>query len=224
MYIPIKYIDSAYYMCDPLAKVIRYYEIPIKGILHVGAAIGEERSFYTNILGVNDSDIVWVDAIRENIEFMKSQGVQHCYQAVIDSTERDTVFNITTFPNSSSLFDLGTHLEYHPDITVAEKRRVQTESLPTFFQKHSLTTTNYNIWVFDIQGGEYNAFKGAGSLLDDVDIILTEISVEEVYKGIGLLNDIDTLLSEHHFKRVDTHIGSNKYGDAIYINTKRYQS
>lgn len=211
-------------MCEQLAKISRYYEIPVRGVLHVGAAIGEERSFYTNTLDVKDENILWIDAIQENIDFMRKNGVQHCYQAVIDSEERDTVFNITTFPNSSSLFDLGTHIEYHPDITVAEKRHVRTESLPFFFNRHSLNPSNYNVWVFDIQGGEYNAFKGATSLLKGVDIILTEISIEEVYKGIGLLTDIDALLKEYDFERVAAEIGSNKYGDAVYINTKTCKS
>lgn len=207
---------------ETLAKIIRYYDIPIKGVLHVGAAYCEEKRFYNAILGVEDSELLWIDAIQENVDMLTRSGVPNCYQAVIDAVERETTFNITTFPNSSSLFDLGTHLEYHPDITVAEKRPVRTDTLTSFFQKHSLEPSNYNVWVFDIQGAEYNAFKGSPQLLAAVDIIQTEISTEEVYKGIGLLQDLDTLLEQHGFKRVATEIGSNNYGDAIYLNTQKY--
>lgn len=204
---------------DDFTSLLKKYAISTKGILHIGAHECEEKDFYNSILRVPDSNIVWVDAndvlVKKNI----SKGIRNIYTAALDESSRLTTFNITNNGQSSSLLNLGTHKESYPDIQVVEKKIVKTETLPQFFKRIQENPARFNIWNLDIQGAEYNVLKGAGSLLNSVDVIYTEVNEKEVYEKAGLLGEIDSLLQAYGFKRVRTEMTPQGWGDAMYIKT-----
>ena len=47
--------------------------------------------------------------------------------------------------------------------------------------------------------------------------IYLEVNVDELYKGCGLIGEIDDFLLQYNFKRVITHITQNGWGDALYV-------
>ena len=173
--------------------VLNNYNITINGILHVGAHKCEEKTVYNN-WGIEDKDVVWVDANPKLIEYNKSRGILNCYTAALDEVERDTIFNITNNGESSSLLEFGSHSNSYPSIVVNETINVKTETLEQFFTKNSLNCKKYNFWNFDIQGVELQVFRGSKELLKYVDCIYVEVNTGEVYKGCGLMDDMDILL------------------------------
>lgn len=198
------------------------YKIEVKGILHVGAHLCEEKDIYNSVFGVHDDNIIWVDANKSIVDKNIQRGIPNCYVAALDDCEKCVSFNITNNGQSSSLLELGTHKYTYPHIHVSEKKIVRTQTLEQFLQRNVINIMNYNVWNFDIQGSEYSVFKGSESLLQYADVIYTEVNTAEVYVGCGKLSDLDELLGKHGLFRVASHILDELYwGDAIYVRTDK---
>ena len=63
--------------------------------------------------------------------------------------------------------------------------------------------------------------RGSKELLEKCDAIYTEVNIDHVYKDCGLIGEIDTLLGEYGFERVETLWTDVKWGDALYLKNKR---
>lgn len=193
------------------------YNIKIKGILHIGAHDCEENELYSKYLDINDN-IIWIDAMDEKVQQGKQKGIKYIYQAVISDIDNQQInFNITNNIQSSSIFELGTHLKEHPWVNVISKRVLTTTTIDTFIKHNNIDITTLNFWNFDIQGAELNALKGGRELLKYVDVLYLEVNVDYLYKGCALMTDIDDFLKEYQFTRVITNITQHGWGDALYI-------
>ena len=203
---------------ETVKQILDYYGFDIRGIVHIGAHVCEERDLYAKW---NIYNVVWIDANPDMTEQNTRNGIPNCYTAALDETEHDAEFNVTNFTVSSSLLELGTHSTYYPDIVVSKKIRTRTQTLPQFFESSGLDATDYNFWNLDIQGVELNVLRGANHILQHVDAIYTEVNTEEVYKGCGLLQDMDMYLNANGFIRVVTEMSGANWGDALYIRRSR---
>jgi hypothetical protein len=210
-------------LIDPIqiSTILKYYDIQIKGILHVGAHECEEKSMYNTTWKIPDTDIVWIDANEDLIKKNTAAGIPNCFSAVLDETEHDAVFHITNNGQSSSLLEFGTHSDDYPWCVVTENRTVKTQTLNQFFQRNSLNPAKYNIWNFDIQGVELQVLRGSKELLQYADAIYSEVNTDDVYKGCGKLDELDTLLKDHGFERVITKMTGAKWGDALYVRKNK---
>lgn len=200
-----------------VVSLLKAHNITAKGVLHVGAHLCEEKNFYNQYLNLEDNKIVWVDANETLVQINKSNGIPHCYAAVLDETERDVVFKITNNGQSSSILEFGTHKDSYPWIYVSEERQVRTQTLSNFFKNTNLDPKNYNVWNFDIQGSELHVFRGSPELLQYADVIYTEVNTADVYKGCGQLQDLDMFLNQHGLERIMTNMTDMSWGDAIYV-------
>ena len=155
--------------------------------------------------------------IQEN----KSKGIQNIYHAVVADKDDEIVdFKISNNGQSSSILEFGLHSYYHSNIHWIHHLQQKTITIDTFFEKNNLDPSMYNFWNMDIQGAEYLALQGAKKSLLLPDILYLEVNEAEVYKGCKLITDIDKLLKEYHFTRVQTKMTNAKWGDAIYIKNK----
>lgn len=209
-------------LIDPGAVkiVLDSYGVDIKGILHVGAHECEEKSVYNTRWGVTDDKIIWVDANEDLVKKNLANGIPHCYQAVLDEVERDMEFKITNNGQSSSILEFGSHKDSYPDIVVVETRKVRTQTLQQFVDRNKLNLSQFNVWNFDIQGVEVQVLHGSKDLLRYADAIYTEINVGEVYKGCGLLSQMDSLLESYGLRRILTNMTGSNWGDALYVRVE----
>ena len=203
---------------ETVKYIIDQHGLEIRGVVHMGAHVCEERHLYAQW---NVYNVVWIDANPAMTEQNIQNGNPNCYTAALDETEHDAEFNVTNFTVSSSLLELGTHKIYYPDIVVSKKITTRTQTLPQFFERTGLDPVDYNFWNLDIQGTELNVLRGAEDLLEHVDIIYTEVNTEEVYKGCGLVWEIDMYLNLKGFMRVATEMSGANWGDALYVRTAR---
>lgn len=199
-----------------IAPFLIQKNIVVRGILHIGAHTCEEKKEY-NDAGIPDEKIVWIEGNKDLCEKNKQKGIQNMYQALISDTEKEVTFHITNNFASSSLFPLYVHKYYYPDIVEAQTVKDTAISLQTFFTRESLDPRKYNIWVLDIQGGEYDAFQGAGHLLENVDVILTEINFEKMYENIALADTLITFLKSKGFVMTHLKLWRNCWGDAMFV-------
>jgi FkbM family methyltransferase len=202
---------------EEIKKVLLYNNINITGAFHLGAHNCEELSFYNN-LGVKNDNIVWIDAIPEKVVQAKRRGIPNVYNAVItDTDDEEIIFNISNNGQSSSVLEFGTHSKAYPSIVYVNKIRQKSITIDTFFERNNIDASKYNFWNFDIQGAELLALKGATQSIKYAKAIYLEVNQQELYKKCGLVQEIDTFLSQYNFKRVYTIMTRFGWGDALYV-------
>ncbi len=64
------------------------------------------------------------------------------------------------------------------------------------------------------------ALKGAIKSIQHAKALYLEVNEKELYKGCGLMPEIDEFLSQYNFKRVLTHMTHHGWGDALYVLDK----
>ena len=203
-----------------IKNLLNRYGIIIRGAIHIGAHECEEKGFYNNILGLNDSNIIWVDGNENKVNEMKSRGHQNVYNAVLDEDEKDIIFNITNNTQASSILKLNHDEGFYRDINITSSVVCRTEKISSFLKRIEKNAAEYNFWNLDIQGSELHVLRGSKELLENCDAIYTEVNLEHVYNGCGLIQDIDKLLEEYGFIRVETKWTDMKWGDALYLKSK----
>ena len=189
-----------------------------KGVLHVGAFDCEELPFYTGTLQIPAERCVWLEAMQHKVQENKDRGVPNVYQAVVTDKDNDTVtFHISNNGQSSSVLEFGTHAIHHDWVWYVHEVKLRTTTIDTFFRSNGLDMSAYDFWNFDIQGAELMALRGASEALKYAKAIYLEVNTEEVYKGCGLIHEIDLLLSQNGFIRVITKMTTANWGDALYV-------
>jgi FkbM family methyltransferase len=198
-------------------QLLNDHNITVTGALHVGAHECEELDFY-KILGVSPAQVVWIDAIPKKVEEARARGIPNVHHAVITDKDGDLVtFHVASNGQSSSVLEFGTHAQEHPWVTFVEDIVQTSTTLRSFAAAHAIDMPKHNFWNLDIQGAELMALAGAGDLLQTADAIYCEVNEKELYKGCGLLGDLDALLATYQFKRVATEMTVHGWGDALYV-------
>ena len=202
---------------EEIDKVLSSKNIDITGIFHIGAHDCEELTLY-NKLGLKNEDVVWIDAIPSKVYEAKNRGIQNVYNAVItDKDYEEIIFNVSNNSQSSSILEFGTHSQEHPNVVYVDKIYQKSITVDTFFKINNIDESKYNFWNFDIQGAEIIALKGSTQSIKHAKVLYLEVNTKELYKGCGLITDIDIFLSKYNFKRVLTKMTNHGWGDALYI-------
>lgn len=200
---------------EKIQEIIKKYNIKIDSAFHVGAHHCQETEFYKQI---NAQDVIWIDANESIVNEMRNRGVQNIFHAVIsDKDNEEVIFHVANNGQSSSILDLGTHRQEHPDVWYTQEIPSKTTTIDTFFKENSFDTKRYNFWNFDIQGAELLALKGAVNSIQHADIIYLEVNDRELYVNCGLVTEIDDFLAPFGFKRIETEMTRHHWGDATYI-------
>ena len=196
------------------------FNLKISGILHIGAHECEELNDYLSY-GVNISNIYWIEAMNEKVNFCKSKynNSVNIYQAVIDDEDnKEITFNITNNGQSSSILEFGTHTKSHPDVYIITNKKMITSRMDTIIDRENIPIETINFINLDIQGVELRALKSMEKYLHHIKYIYTEVNTEQVYKGCNLIDDIDEYLKNFGFIRVAQRIYQQfGWGDAFYI-------
>lgn len=199
------------------------YNIQPKGVLHVGANIGEEAPVYLE-LGIKRQ--VWIEANPEIFLKLKAN-ISNNPEAVAfnfaagDENKLEVPLHVSNNGSqSSSVLELGTHKIAHPDVYYVKDVNVQMWRLHDFLD---LAYPPYSVrdWDFlniDVQGFELNVLRGLGVIIDQFKWIYLEVNREELYKGCALIDSLDLFMTANRFKRVETKwAGNTGWGDALYI-------
>ncbi len=205
-------------MLISLDKLVKRYNMHIRGIIHVGAHECEEIEIYRS-LRIPDHRVFWIEGNPQKIQQIRQKYLTaQIYHALISDTDDiPTTFHIANNGQSSSILELGTHREKHPHVQYVQSQTHPTRRLDTWIQQESIPVEHVNMMNLDIQGAELAALRGMGDYLRHIDYIYTEVNIEPLYIGCGLLHQIDTFLNSHGFQRVETQILSYGWGDALYI-------
>jgi len=195
-----------------LKKLINKWDIKITGLAQFGANTGQEVPLFES-LGITNIHLIepYLPAFDKLYDTYGDKGY-HFYMSAVSNTWEMGEIYVANFNDgqSSSLLKPKIHKEYYPDIVFDEKQEVQIWPIDEFHFK-----SDVNFFVFDIQGNELNALKGATETLKHIDYIYTEVNREELYENCAMVEDLDNYLTE--FRRVETKWKRKGFGDALYI-------
>ena len=199
--------------------LVNKHNLDIKGVLHLGASIGQERDAYnTYCKGL----VIWVEAIPkvylELQQNIKSYSQQTAYNACLSNVDGDDViFNVSNNESqSSSILELGVHALIHPGVHYVEQIAMKTQRVDTLLKDVDVSTINFlNV---DLQGVEHLAIEGMGDLIKNIDYALLEVNIKETYKGCMLIEELDYFMLQRGFERVETgEWVAETWTDALYI-------
>jgi FkbM family methyltransferase len=201
-------------------SIISKYNASIRGIIHVGAHLLEERETY---IANNIKNIVWIEGndelvtqCRTILNNQNSSDILLNYLVYdVDGIEID--FNITNNTQSSSILPFGKHKQYYSYIDFVKTLRKKTYTLETIINENSIDISKYNMLNLDLQGVELRALKGLKNYINNIDFIYTEVNNDNIYEGNDMICDIDNFLQKYNFVRVETFMLSEQWGDAFYI-------
>jgi FkbM family methyltransferase len=192
----------------------------VSGIIHVGAHEAEELKPYL-MSGIRD--VIWIEPNPDKADTIKNAISKHknMYFGGFAAGSRNQVLelNIASNGQSSSILELGTHSEEHPEITYVNKISVTSMRIDDWLSSMNLRGECYNFMNLDIQGYELEALKGATKQLHYTDYIYTEINANYLYKDCVLVNELDTFLDYFGFQRIATVMTQHGWGDALYFKT-----
>lgn len=211
-------------MLIPIRHLKKYWLLDPRGSLHVGAHSGEEMGEYSRY---GFDPVIWVEAqpdLASNLA-SKVQPPSLVIQAVAWNKDGEELqFNTTNNGQSSSVFELGTHSNFYPEVVVETSQTMVSARLDSILPSE----LRANFLNLDIQGAEHQALEGLGELLHSFDYVYSEVNSSQVYSGIKQIEDIDKYLESFGFIRVATFWTRAGWGDALYLRKnwalKRYRS
>lgn len=204
-----------HYSGESLDKLVPFFKLNVKGVLHVGAHKCEEQDVYLNF--TSNENIYWVEAIDFLVEENLKQNSQLniINECIGDVDGKDVTFKISNNTLSSSILELGEHKNLHPQVSFIKVLDKKTKTLKTILEENKIED-KFNLLVLDLQGAELLALKGLDNLLNNFDYIYTEVNEKEIYIDCVLLKDLDIYLSNLGFERKYLNT-LNSYGNALYI-------
>lgn len=185
-----------------------------KGVIHIGANLGQERELYSQ----HNLDVLWIEPIpsifsqlQENLKgYPKQQALKYL---LTDENDKGYDFHIANNTGaSSSIFNLAKHQEIWPEINYIDSIHLNSITFETLIEKENIELARYDSLIIDTQGSELLVFKGAGNLIKNFRFIKTEAADFEVYEGCCDLDDLENHLKPFGFMEVSKKRFATKCG------------
>lgn len=204
-----------------ISSLCQRYDIPVRGVIHVGAHEGQELDQY---LELGAQKVLLIEANPQI--FQKLQTIVADIPNVIPLNyaicDREGSINLrlNAYDFSSSILPLKQHRDIYPNMLEVGEVSVAAKTLDRLITEQDLNKAAFNVLVLDIQGAELLALKGSEETLKTVDAIYSEVNLQELYEGCALIEQIDEFLTDHSFQRVAIKTPFHPfYGDAFYVKT-----
>ncbi len=197
-----------------LENLKQKYNLKIKGVLHIGAHVGQEFETYQRL---NIENVMFFEPIRETFNRLKQNVGESAIliNTALGNIEGEVEMFTETINQgqSSSVLQPEYHLVQHPNIQFNGRETVKITKLDNFIENRE----NYNFINVDVQGYELEVFKGGSEYLNSIEYIMTEVNRAELYKGCAKIEELDLFLGGYGFERVETTWDGGTWGDAFYV-------
>jgi len=186
---------------DILIKLINKYKIDL--VLDVGANKGQfakelrNLEYYKKIVSFEPVSNIYKVLLKNSSRDPEWDIYERCCLGECDGF---TEINISSYSQSSSILNFTyLHLNAKPSAVMVKKEKVKMYKLDTAIK--NITVENKKILLkLDTQGYEGKILDGAENILKNVDIIICEMSLKEVYEGQELFKEIIERLNKQNFK------------------------
>lgn len=195
------------------------YKINPTGVLHIGANKGEEAQIYHE-LGIKK--VLWIEGNEELIPQLKAnisrfEGQEWMCYLIGDVDMEPVSFHIASNGGqSSSVLQLGTHKQEHPDVHYVKHVPMVTRRIDCLL--HPDVIKQYDFLNVDLQGFDLQAIKGMGKFLEGFKWAYVEINTTKVYEGCALQSEVEEYMAGFGFKLVETKfLRGCTWGDGCFI-------
>ena len=168
-----------------------------KGEINCVLDIGSHRgSFFESLRSIGyGGHVISVEPTEENYKFQKEKFKNDkklkLFNFAIGETECEKKINVIDFSNLNSLLTPRNN-------SVKNKSKVKVKRLDSLMDQILNTVENPKIFCkVDTQGYDLNVLKGAGGLLELIEVIQTEISIRPLY-----YNSPNHIQSFQYFKSI----------------------
>lgn len=191
-----------------------------KGVIHVGANVGQEREIYAN----RGLPVVWIEPVPGVFDLLCKQIAQYPEQRAIQALITDTdgqgySFHLASNGESSSIFPFNLHRELWPEVEYLGSVPMTGWTLKTILHREGIDTGSFDTLVIDVQGAELLVLRGAGELLAGFNWIKCEAADFESYTGGCWLHDLSDYLLPRGFARVELFQGTSRPGIGSYFES-----
>jgi FkbM family methyltransferase len=198
------------------------FGIKPKGVIHVGAARGEEYDLYQSH-GITWQ--VWIEPQPDlyldlQCKVRWSTFVKTFNVACGSRAGKFAMYRLKgNKGHSNSLMRPKRHLELHPDNVIESATMVDAVRLDDLLLNFDLEAAPHDLMVVDVQGYELEVLNGGERAVSRMKAVFCEVNAEEMYEGCPLVGEIDDWMDKHGLSRRWTDwCGPEKsYGDAIYV-------
>jgi len=208
-------------MLHAALKIFKDTGHPTRSVVHVGMGRMDELSHYkktgfSNVLFVEADEVLCVaQAGRKDVEIINA--------VISDVAEEVSFYRASNRGLSSSILKPEKHIKHFPGVKFAAPVKLRAETLDQALQR----SNNYNsdtidLLVLDIQGAELLALKSFSDL-HKVAVVQLEVNFVELYKGGAKMNETLEFFYKNNFRLVKFNSTRHGYGDAIFVNSSRWQ-
>ena len=157
-----------------------------RGVVHVGANVGQERDLYARL----DLDVLWIEpipdvfaALAANIAELPRQRALECL--VTDRNDAPYEFHVANNGGeSSSILELKEHRDLWPKVSFTKTLTLRSRTLATLLAQENVELERYDALVMDTQGSELLVLRGAAPVLERFKFVKTEVPDFEAYAGL----------------------------------------
>lgn len=160
--------------------VVEYYLRQSKGILHIGAHIGQEARYYAEL----GKSVLWIEADSETylklVENISGFENQKAINVLVSDRKQFIDFHVTSNDGlSSSALKLSEFGKFTWEISNVKTERYLSKTLDDI---EELKRGDYDFWIIDVQGFELQVLKGALHSLSQAKWLLVECSTQKFYE------------------------------------------
>jgi FkbM family methyltransferase len=198
----------------------------VRGVIHVGANLGQERELYAKY----KLKVLWIEPLPDIFEqlcknvrpFPDQTAVNYL---ITDKDDVEYLFHVASNGGaSSSILELARHDEIWPDVQYVSKITLNSITLDSLIKNIDNGIPSYDALVMDTQGSELLVLKGATNSLGQFKFIKTEAADFEAYADCARVEDLTNYLTQFGFKliRSDKFAESPKggrYFDLLFGNS-----
>ncbi len=143
-----------------------------RGVVHVGANVGQERELYDR----HGLDVLWIEPIPDvfatlaaNIAGCPRQRALECL--VTDRDDAPYEFNVANNGGeSSSILALKEHRDVWPKVDFTKTITLRSSTLATLLARERIDLARYDALVMDTQGSELLVLRGAEPVLEQLSV------------------------------------------------------
>lgn len=201
-------------------ELVYKLDVRPKGVIHVGAHLGEEKDYYESAGMV---PVHWVEAREDLVVEMKKFLLPPLHFVIHGLLWRENNFtmkmNVASNSQSSSILPLAEHKIQYPHIDYVGTIEMKTSTLDDLID----SGIECEMIVLDLQGAELEVLKGlSGTNWENIKWIYTEVFTKELYQDCARMKEIDKFLATKGFLRIFTRMQRNHgWGDALYSSQSR---
>lgn len=190
-----------------------------KGVIHIGANIGQERDNYGKKFPV-----LWIEPQPQVFETLKTNVAkypnQQCLKALIgEESDKEVKFFTANQTVRSSMYEFTQHHHRDPYFKQKEIIKMRTVRMDKLIDDGVVDLNKYDVLVTDVQGADYDVVKSFGDYIMKFRFLCCEVMIKPIYKNIALEKHLTAYLQTKGFKLItDYGLKRASYRDNIYFN------